>query len=130
MVATCALGSQKSVGQYPAAQILLKLFDHEIWQWVPQVLFDLMLECQPVGLNQFIERSFFRFVALVVIGLCIGYRHRRRSYLQLSWPFRIALLMAMVILWSGNTTTAVWLWSVQSGRWTEIHWKALPRSPL
>jgi hypothetical protein len=59
----------------------------------PRVLFDLALERQPVGLNQFVECCFFGFVALVVIGLGIGYRHRQRLCLQQPWPFRITLLL-------------------------------------
>mgnify|MGYP007121610433 CR=1 FL=1 len=75
VMATGALGPQKSVRQNPTTQILFKFLDHKIWKWIPQVLFDLALERQPVGLNKFVEIGFFWFMALVVIGLGIGYRH-------------------------------------------------------
>lgn len=71
MMTTGALGSQKSVRQNPASKILFKLLDHKIWKGIPQVLFDLTLERQPVGLNKFVERGFFGFVALVMGGLLI-----------------------------------------------------------
>ncbi len=69
-------------------------------------MFDLLLERQPVALDQFVECSFFGFVALVVIGFGIGNRHRQAAFLQLPWPFRIALLTLAVALWSG---IAIWL---------------------
>ena len=102
-MATGALGSQKSVGQYPATQILFELFDHEIWKWIPQVLFNLLLKRQPIGLNQFVECCFFGFVALVVVSLGIRCEHWQRPYLQLPWPFRFALVMAVIARRSGNT---------------------------
>ncbi len=98
MRATGALDSQKSVGQDPTAQILLNLLDHKVWEWIPHIVLNLLLEGQPVGLDQFVECRFFGFVALVVIGLGIGNRHRQTGGLQLAWPCRIAL-----------PTSAVWL---------------------
>ena len=100
MVATGALGSQEPVGKNPAAKVLFELFNHKIWKWIAQVMLHLLLERGPVGLDQFVECSFFGFVALVVIGLGIKNRHRQMRYLQLSWPFRIALLTSAVELWS------------------------------
>ena len=64
-------------------------------------MLNLLLERQPVTLDQFVERRFFGFVALVEVGLRIGNRHRQAVCLQLPWSFRIALLMAAVLLWSG-----------------------------
>lgn len=69
-----------------------------------QVLFDLTLERQPVGLDQFVECCFFGFVALIVIGLGIGYRHLQIWCLQRPWPVRMALLTAALARWSGITT--------------------------
>ena len=63
-------------------------------------MFDLLLERQPVALDQFVEGSFFGFVALVVIGFGIGNRHRQTGGLQLAWPCRIALVAQAVALWS------------------------------
>ena len=37
---------------------------------------------KPVALDQFVECSFFGFVALVVIGFGIGNRHRQAACLQ------------------------------------------------
>ena len=116
VMATGALGPQKSVGQYPAAQILFKLFDHEIWKWVPQVLFDLTLERDPIGLNQFVERGLFWFVALVMVSLGVGYRHPQTWCLQLPWPFRITLLMAAIEQQSGITT-----WMSERPRCDQMH---------
>ncbi len=76
MLAAGALGPQKSVRQDPTSQILVELFDHEVWQWVPQVLFNLSQEREPASLDQFVECGFFGFVALVVVGLCTWNRHR------------------------------------------------------
>jgi len=69
-------------------------------------VFDLLLERQPVALDQLVECSFFGFVALVVIGFGIGNRHRQAAFLQLPWPFRIVLLTSAVELSSG---TPPWL---------------------
>ena len=79
MMATGALGPQKPVGQNPATQILFKLFDHEIWKWVPQVLFDLALEREPMGLDQVIECSLFGFVALSASSETVQLRLPRRN---------------------------------------------------
>ena len=56
------LGPQKPVRQYSATQILIKLFDHKIRQWVTGIIFDLIFECEPVVLDNFIEDCFFRLV--------------------------------------------------------------------
>ena len=66
-------------------------------------MFDLLLERQPVALDQFVECSFFGFVALVVVSLGIRCEHWQRPYLQLPWPFRFALEMAVIARRSGNT---------------------------
>ena len=103
MVATGALSSQKSVRQNPAAKIRFELLVHEVWQWIPQVVFDLLLEQQPVALDQLVEGCLFWFVALVVIGFGIGNRHRLDACLQLPWLHRIALLTPAMVPWSGIT---------------------------
>ncbi len=100
------LSPQKSVRQNPTAQILFELFVHKIWQWIPQVAFHLLQERQPVALDQLVECSFFGFVALVVIRLGIGYRHRQTACLQQPWPFRIALPTSALVVSSG---TPPWL---------------------
>ena len=69
-------------------------------------MFDLLLERQPVALDQFVECGLFWFVALVVICFGIGNRHRQAASLQQPWPFRIALLTSAVELQSG---TPPWL---------------------
>jgi hypothetical protein len=116
MMETGALGPQKSVRQNPATQILFELFDHKIWKWVPQVLFDLALERDPIGLNQFVERGLFWFVALVMVGLGIEYRHRQIWCLQRPWPVRMALLTAALARWSGITT-----WMSERPRRGQMH---------
>lgn len=74
-MATSTLGSQKAVGQYPAAEILVELFNHEVRQWIAQVMFDLILECEPVLLDEPIEGCLLWLVALVEVGLRIGDGH-------------------------------------------------------
>lgn len=54
-----ALGPQKPVRQNPTAKILVKLFDHKIRQWIPGIIFDLVLKCEPVVLDNFVEDRFF-----------------------------------------------------------------------
>ena len=54
-----ALGPQKPVRQNPTAQILIKLFDHKVWQWVARIIFDLVLKSEPVVLDNFVEDCFF-----------------------------------------------------------------------
>ena len=56
------LGPQKSVRQYPATQILIKLLDHKIRQWVTGIIFDLIFECEPVVLDDFVKNCFFGLV--------------------------------------------------------------------
>ena len=102
MLAAGALGTQKSVSQDPAAQILVELFDHEVWQWVPQVVFNLSQEREPASLDELVKRRFFGFVALIVVGLRTWNRHREIRCLQMWWPLRIALLMIAWVLRSGT----------------------------
>ena len=92
--------------QNPTAKIRFELFVHKVWQRVPQVVFDLLLERQPIALDQFVEGGFFWFVALVVIGFGIGNRHRQAACLQQPWPFRIALPTSALVVSSG---TPPWL---------------------
>lgn len=61
---TGVLCPQKLVGKNPTAQILLELFDHKIWKWTPKDLFDLLLEDEPVGLDQLVECGLFGFALL------------------------------------------------------------------
>lgn len=74
-MAACALSSQKSVSQDPATKILFELLDHEVRKWVPHVLFDLLLEGQPICLDELVERGLFWFVALVLVALLICMGH-------------------------------------------------------
>ena len=61
-LAGLALGPQKPVCQNPTAQILIKLFDHKIRQWVAGIICDLVLKCEPVVLDNFVEDRFFGLV--------------------------------------------------------------------
>ena len=45
-----------------AAQAFFKLIDHKIWQWVAGILFDLLLEGEPVVLHQSVKSGLLRLV--------------------------------------------------------------------
>jgi len=64
-MALLALGTQKAVGQDPAAQVLFELFDHEVWKVVAGVANDLRLEGAPVLFDKFVESCLFGLVPLV-----------------------------------------------------------------
>ena len=61
-MAGLTLHAQESMGQDPAAQVFFKLFDHKIWQWVADILFDLLLEGEPVVLHQSVKSGLLRLV--------------------------------------------------------------------
>ena len=77
-VATVTLHPQEAIGQDPAAQVLLELFDHEVWEGVAGVQHDLVFEGQPVSLHDLVQHALFRLVALV-FGLVVGYGLRHRT---------------------------------------------------
>lgn len=62
-LAGLTLGPQKPVRQNPTAEILIKLFDHKVRQWIPGIIFDLVLKCEPVVLDNFVEDRFFGLVS-------------------------------------------------------------------
>ena len=70
MFAALAPSSEKSVSQDPAVQVLGELFGHEVWQWVARVVQDLILEGEPVVLDQFVEKSLFWLVPCVGECFC------------------------------------------------------------
>ena len=69
-VAGLTLGPQESMGQDPTSQILIKLFDHEIRQAVPSLLFNLFLKREPVVLDDFVEGCFLGLVPGIGVGFC------------------------------------------------------------
>ena len=57
--------SQKSVGKYSAAKVLLELFDDEIRQWVSSVVPNLAFEAEPVLLDDFVKDGLFGTMARI-----------------------------------------------------------------
>ncbi len=106
-MATGALGPQKAVCQYPTAKVLFELFDHKIWKWIPQIVFNLLLEREPVTLNQFVECGLFGFVALVVEGLGSRQRHGDGHDVQVPSTAHLAFMANQMLLWSESRTLPV-----------------------
>ncbi len=69
-VAGLTLGPKESMGQDPTSHILIKLFDHEIRQAVPSLLFNLFLKREPVVLDNFVEDRFLGLVPGIGVGFC------------------------------------------------------------
>lgn len=80
-VARLTLGSQESVRQDPATEILGKLLGHKVWQCVASVTFDLCLELEPVVLHDLVEDRLLGLMPsvgeLVVCG--ISFDHEGKS---------------------------------------------------
>ena len=69
-LAGLTLGSKESMGKNPTSQILIKLFDHEIRQAVPSLLFNLFLKREPVVLDNFVEDRFLGLAPGIGVGFC------------------------------------------------------------
>lgn len=81
VVAGLTLDAQETVGKDPAAEVLVKFPDHEIWKRISGILLNLILERQPVVLDELVKDRFFRFVSGVgELFFCkIGIGHTREG---------------------------------------------------
>lgn len=78
MVTALALAPQEPMSQDPAAQVLVELFDHEVWKRVPGILDDLILELEPVVLDDSVEDRPFGLVPGIgeLLECGVGFDHR------------------------------------------------------
>ncbi len=107
MVAGLALNAQKTVSQDPAAQVLVKFLDHEIRERIAGILLNLLLEREPVVLDEFVENRFFRLVSGVgELFFCkVGVGHEREWWLC-NWAVTMASLSDGA---RGDTASEDWM---------------------
>lgn len=55
MMAALALRPEEAMTEKSTAQILLKLFGYEIRKWISGIPNHLLLEPEPIGLDEFVE---------------------------------------------------------------------------